>query len=201
MTAAAGEPAAITRYLGQLSRALRPLGHDREQILAELRSHLLLRAQSIGADAAIAELGPPDRCAQGFIDELRLQTAFADGSPRASLLALSTVAARSLLGSLALLFAGVFYLLAFAFVVLLPLKLVFPDAVGLWMSQEPDGVVFRYGLILGEARTGQEVLGYYSLATSALGALASYFLASWVARSALWLLLRRTRAGLVPARA
>lgn len=197
MTLAAAEPPAVARYMAQFARALRALPpQDREDIIAEIRSHLLLRTAAVGAETAIQELGPPERCAQGFLDELRLQSAFADGSPVVSLLALAALGARNTLGVLALLFAGVFYLMTFAYLALVPYELISPGSVGLWVNN--DGASVSYGAIPAESRMAgdREVLGPASIFVSLAFAALSYLLATWIARLSLWLLWRRSRARL-----
>lgn len=190
------DPPAIALYMAQFARALRALPpEDRQEIAADIRSHLLLRAEAVGAEAAIAELGSPERCAQGFLDELRLQRAFADGSPVKSLATLAAVGARNALGGAGLLFAGLFFALALGFLALVPVELIAPEAVGLWVG---DGGSISYGAIPAENRVARdrEVLGWASIIVSLAFAAFSYLLASWIARFSIFLLWRRSQARL-----
>ncbi|MBY0448786.1 MAG: hypothetical protein K2P95_08855 [Hyphomonadaceae bacterium] len=193
METATLEPAAIARYLLQLKRFLRPLPvEDREDIAAEIRSHLLLRAEVIGAEQAIAEFGPPERCAQGFLEELRLQSAFADGSPGASLSALSSVAARSLVGAGSFCLAACFFLIAIGFAALVPLELIYPDAVGVWKNAAGEYVA--YGFVDAQSRAGlREIIGHTIIHMNLLFACAFFLVASASSRIGLKLLLQRSR--------
>lgn len=187
------EPEAVTRYLRHLTRLLRPLpAEDRADIVAEIRSHLLLRAQAIGAEAAIAELGPPERCAQSFIEELRLQAAFADGTPGASMSALSSAAGRSLVGAGSFCLAAFCFLIAIGFAALIPLELMYPEAVGVWKNAQGDFVA--YGFVDAEARAGlREIIGHTIIHMNLLFAGTSFMFALYSSKFALNLLLRRAR--------
>lgn len=194
MDTATIEPAAITRYMAQFKRLLRPLpAEDREDIAAEIRSHLLLRAEAIGMEQAIAELGPPERCAQGFIEELRLQSAFADGSPGASMSALSSVAARSIVGAGSFCLAACFFLLATGFALLIPLELIYPEAVGVWKNAQ--GAFVAYGYVDAQSRAGlREIIGHTTIHLNLLFASVFFIFATASSRFGLRLLLQRARA-------
>jgi uncharacterized membrane protein len=197
MSTTTNDPPAIAVYMAQFARALRALPpEDRQEIAAEIRSHLLLRAEAVGAEAAIAELGSAERCAQGFLDELRLQRAFADGSPGKSLATLAAVGARSVLGGAALLLGALLFAMALAFLALVPLELFAPASVGLWVNNDANG--FSYGAISAESRMagGRELLGQASIFVSLAFAALSYLLASWIARFSILLLWRRSQARL-----
>ena len=85
----------IDGYMRALARALGGLeAKDRGDILAEIRAHLEHRAEENRLGEALKALGAPEACARGFLDELKLQAAFADAGPAKTLGALLALASR-----------------------------------------------------------------------------------------------------------
>lgn len=128
---------AIERYLSGLARALRVLREeDRSDILAEIRAHLEHRAQEGRADEAIKALGSPETCARGFLEEIKIQDAFADGGPTKTVGALLALASRRITAAAGLFVSLVFFLLAAGFVITAAVEVVAPEKAGLWIGKE-----------------------------------------------------------------
>ena len=86
----------IDAYLKELGRALRQLDEkDRSDILSEIRTHLEHRAGEDRLNEALRSLGAPAQCARGFLEELKIQNAFADGGASKSVGALFELASNS----------------------------------------------------------------------------------------------------------
>lgn len=184
----------IEVYLARFMRALGGLRHeDRKDFAAEIRSHLTLRAASIGVAQAIAELGSPERCAEGFADELRLQAAMADGAPAASFAALTSLAGRKVLGAAGVLIAACLYLLALGFFVTACVELVAPELAGAWY--DPVNGDFRLGVVFGDHSTSRELAGWTLAPLSLAAAVAVYLMGAVISRSFIRLLLTRAREG------
>lgn len=182
----------IEAYLTRFTRALGGIRHeDRKDFASEIRSHLALRAASIGVAQAIAELGSPERCAEGFVDELRLQAAMADGAPVASFAALTSLAGRKVLGAAGVMFAACFYLLALGFFVTACVELVAPELAGVWY--DPVNGDFRFGVVFGDHSMSRELAGWTLTPLSLAAAVAVYLIGAVVSRSLVRLLLTRTR--------
>jgi uncharacterized membrane protein len=184
----------IDIYLARFRRALGGVPHaDREDFAAEIGSHLLLRAASVGVGPAIAELGDPEQCAAVFLDELRFQMAIADGSPGTSFAALTSVAGRKLLGAVGVLIAACFYLLALGFLVIACVKVVAPDLAGAWYN--PANGAFEIGVVVGGHSGFRELAGWAMAPLSLTAAVGLYLLGAIVSRRMVGVLLNRTREG------
>lgn len=182
----------IDAYLALFIRALRSVPReDREDFAAEIRSHLMLRAASVGVKLAIAELGSPERCAAGFLDELRLQGAIADGAPATSFAALTSVAGRKALGAAGVLIAACFYLFALGFFITACVEVVAPDLAGAWYN--PANGDFELGVLFGDHSAFRELAGWTMAPLSLAAAVGLYLLGAIISRNMVRLLLSRTR--------
>ena len=134
----------IEDYARALSRALRPLpDRDRDDIVAEIRAHLDHRASEGKLAEALNALGRPDHCARSFIEELKIQTAFADGGATKTFGALLALASQRVTAAFGLFFSGIFFVLAAGFVFIAFYEIVSPEAVGLW--SDPVNGSFFFG--------------------------------------------------------
>lgn len=134
----------IEDYLHKLSRALRALpDRDRDDIVAEIRAHLDHRASEGKLAEAIKALGGPEDCARAFIEEMKIQSAFADGGPAKTFGALLALASRRATASAGLFVSLLFFLLATGFAFTALAEIVTPEKAGLWIG--PDSGSFIIG--------------------------------------------------------
>ncbi len=180
----------IDAYLKELGRALRQLDEkDRSDILSEIRTHLEHRAGEDRLNEALRSLGAPAQCARGFLEELKIQNAFADGGASKSVGALFELASRRITAAAGLFVSGVFYLFAFAFVIVALTELVAPDAVGLWVDPARD--IFALGVVdIGE-NPPKELLGRWMFPLATTLAVLSLLIGQWLARVFIRLMARR----------
>jgi len=180
----------IDSYMRDLGDALRPLAdRDREDILAEIRAHLDHRAGEQRLDEALRALGSPAHCARGFLDELKIQAAFADGGPGKSVGALFEFASRRLLAASGLFVSGIFFLFAFAFAIIAVTEIVAPDAVGLWIDPARD--IFVLGVVdIGE-NPPKEILGRWMIPLAAVLSVLSLLAGQRLARLFIGLMAQR----------
>lgn len=180
----------IDAYLKELGRALRQLDEkDRSDILSEIRTHLEHRAGEDRLDEALRSLGAPAQCARGFLEELKIQNAFADGGASKSVGALFELASRRITAAAGLFVSGVFYLFSFAFVIVALTELVAPDAVGLWVDPARD--IFALGVVdIGE-NPPKELLGRWMFPLATTLAVLSLLIGQWLARVFIRLMARR----------
>jgi hypothetical protein len=184
----------IDGYVKALSRGLSGMaGRDREDILAEIRAHLEHRAGEDRLDEAMASLGAPEACARGFLDELKLQAAFADAGPAKTLGALLALASRRATAAAGLFVSGVFFLLAFGFAAVGVMEVVSPDKTGLWVDAASDTYVF--GSLLEAPPTARELLGPWLIAVAAFFAVAALVVGQSLARVFVRLMMKRPRGG------
>lgn len=129
----------IEDYLARLSRALRALpARDRDDIIAEIRAHLDHRASEGKLAEALKALGSPDECARSFIEEMKIQSAFADGGPAKTFGALLALASRRATATAGLFVSLFFFLLATGFAFTALAEIVTPELAGLWIGPETD---------------------------------------------------------------
>jgi hypothetical protein len=158
-------PREVLEYLRRLRAGLAPLPEsEREEIVRETAAHVLDRAESAGdparAVAVLAELGDPEDYAARFVDNYRISSALASGSP----LALAGGVVRGL-GRGLWAFAGglvvlVLYSLAAGFIAVGALKPVLPERTGLFVG--PQLLPFALGIFDHPPAPGmREVLGYW----------------------------------------
>jgi hypothetical protein len=181
----------IDDYVARLSRALTGLSDDdRREILNEIRAHLEHRAGEERLDEALNALGAPQDCARGFLDEIKLQAAFADAGPVKTLGALLALASWRATAAAGLFVSGVFFLFAVAFAIICVTKIVSPDSVGLWIDPARD--IFVLGVVdMDEGAPVKEVLGAWMIPFAAGLAIVSLLLGQWLGRLFIRLMMKR----------
>lgn len=182
----------IESYLKELGHSLRPLADkDRADIISEIRAHLDHRGGEGRLDEALKSLGPPAQCARGFLEEMKIQNAFADGGASKSIGALFELASRRATAAAGLFVSGVFYLFAIAFVFVALTELVAPDAVGLWVDPSRD--IYALGVVdIGE-NPPEELLGRWMFPVAAALAGLSLLAGQWLARVFIRMMAARPR--------
>jgi uncharacterized membrane protein len=153
-------------YLKQVRSGLRNLPDSQvADILQELRSHVLERAQSDGVlsasamDSALQSLGNPQEVASLYVAENFMARAESSRTPWMILRGIFFWATLSLKGSLVLLVCIIGYMFGAAFFIAALAKPFNPHAVGLWISDQGS-----LSLMLGmtdSARHGHELLGWF----------------------------------------
>lgn len=149
-------PADAERYLRDVRRGLGALdAHERDDVIAELRSHLLERAAQ-GKTALIEGFEEPSQLAASFVAEHALSSALAEGTPWSSARAILGSARDSvvLLGVLAALV--LVQIVAFFVVLTATLKPFAPNEFGLWVGP--------HTFYVGRSSPGAtEVLGFWGI--------------------------------------
>jgi len=191
----------IEDYLHRLSRALRALPDcDRDDIVAEIRAHLDHRASEGKLAEAIKALGAPEDCARAFIEEMKIQSAFADGGPAKTFGALLALASRRGTASAGLFVSLLFFLLATGFAFTALAEIVTPEKAGLWIG--PDTNTFIIGTFdpppvpsvppaPGEPGPPHEVLGSWLIPVAAGFAVFFFVLGQLSSRFFIRLMMRR----------
>ncbi|HNR77987.1 MAG TPA: DUF1700 domain-containing protein [Parvularculaceae bacterium] len=188
----------IEDYLRALARALRSLPErDRDDIVAEIRAHLEHRAGEGRLDAAIKSLGGPDNCARTFIEEIKIQTAFADGGPAKTFGALLALASRRVTAAAGLFVSLVFFLLAAGFAFTALAEIVTPDLAGFWVGPETGSIMI--GTIEppsvppapGEPPAPREIMGRWLILFAAGMAVLFFVIGQWLSRFFIRLMMRR----------
>lgn len=194
----------IKSYVDRLARALRSLPEaDRADIVAEIRSHLDHRARENRLDETLRSLGSPDQCARGFLDEIKIQDAFADGGPAKTVGALVALASRRVTAAAGLFVSVVFFLIAAGFVITAGVEVVAPEKAGLWIGEEQG--VFILGTYDAPAPPDappapgappplpppREVLGRWLLPVAAALAVLAFVIGQWLARFFVRLMAQR----------
>ena len=156
----------IELYLKQVRSGLRNLPEPQvADILQELRSHLLERAQSGGAlsdtatDDALQSLGSPEEVASLYVAENFMARAESSRTPWMVLRGVFHWATLSVKGFLVLLVCLFGYLFGAAFFLAALVKPFNPHAVGLWMTNH-DSFSLVLGVTASQAH-GRELLGWF----------------------------------------
>jgi len=151
----------IEAYLQSLRSGLKGLPEaEIEDILRELRGHLLEQAEQWGEAGAVATMGPPDELARLYLAERIADRVEQDRSPVpvlkaiVALVRLGLDALRGLLASLTGYALGTFLIL------LAVLKLFFPQRIGLWLIGNPAGGFF-FTYRPTQASLEREMLGWW----------------------------------------
>ena len=197
---ASGETTAA--YLKQVAAGLKGMSESqRQEILAEIRSHLAERAQQFAGqgfhqpeEAAIAAMGDADELATQFARTASVQEASRSFAPWVLLRAAAGIAFTGAKGLLTFLLGIVGYGTAFAFSASAVLKLIMPSRVGFWVGPH----LFVWGETPA-APNQHELAGQYfafvSVALAFLFASGTTLALRWLTRSGLSLesvLKRRT---------
>ncbi|NOZ95998.1 MAG: hypothetical protein GXP47_14860 [Acidobacteria bacterium] len=171
MTRTAEVNAMMNNYLRRLRWGLSPLSEaDRQEIVREVGSHLIDR---LGASPSaenlheeLAKLGAPEEYARQFVESFDLSSAIASGAPWPMMRQAFRMAGSGALTALHS--AGLLVLLAVSasLMALAPLKLVFPQNVGVWLG--PGRYSFAAGFLAHPPLGGSEVLGYWIIPAGAL---------------------------------
>lgn len=179
----------IDAYARALSRALRSLSdRDRDDIVNEIRAHLEHRASEGRLAEAMKALGSPETCARGFLEEMKIQSAFADGGGAKTFGALLALASRRTTAAIGLFFSGIIYVIAAAFVFAAFAELVWPEAVGLWV--DPANDIFVFGTVDTSPPT-KEVLGPWMIPVSAAFAVFFFVIGQALSRLFVRLMMRK----------
>lgn len=181
--------AELKTYLRRLGWALASLPErDRDDIIEETRVHVLARTdQGQTLPHALAALGPADRYARRFIDEMEISNALAGQRPLQVLSVVLRRVHRSFTAGVA--FLAVLFLAAFAIggVSAAVMKPFDPEHVGLWVSAHGD---FFFGRSNG--RNGQhEILGPWLYPFAVFDVAAVWFAARLILLGAVRTLVRK----------
>lgn len=156
----------LDRYLHDLRRALRGLPEDHvSDIVNELRSHVLDKATfgeeltSDAVESALAGLGSPEDLARQYRTNHVLLRAQSAHSPLTILRGLLRAASISVAGVFVLVGSAVGFALCAAVVLCAALKVLHPDAAGLWIGPEGD-LSLRLGFGAPPSG-GRELLGWW----------------------------------------
>ncbi len=183
-------PAGAVAFLRQLERYLSPLPEaERQDVVAEIRSHLVDRAAQ-GATDLLGPFGTPESYAAAFLQERELAGALAGGSSWAVGRALVS-GARKIGWWYVVAVLGMLHLYGTALIVLAALKPFFPANVGMFLGE---------GLTIGirsahDLSGWHEVLGWWAIP----GFLVPGVLVLWGANATLRALGRWRLARLRPA--
>jgi hypothetical protein len=136
----------IDAYLERLRRCLRGMREDdTQEILAELRSHILDKAAVSGSvmpaevDATLSALGDPEALASEYLTDDLLARAQASRSPLLIIRSLFHWASLSVAGFFLLIGSLVGYFLGIVLAWAAILKPIHPATVGLWKTPQPSG--------------------------------------------------------------
>jgi uncharacterized membrane protein len=156
----------IDLYLKQVRSGLHNLPEPHVMdILQELRSHILERAESSGSlsepatDAALQSLGSPQEVASLYLAENFMARAESSRTPWTILRGVFHWATLSVKGVLVFMLCTIGYLFGAAFLIAALAKPFNPRAVGLWMVG-PDSFSLRLGMTDSVAH-GHELLGWF----------------------------------------
>lgn len=184
----------IETYLSGLARRLRALPEaDRADIVAEIRAHLDHRAREGRLAEALTALGSPEACARGFLEEIKIQDAFADGGPAKTVGALVALASRRVTAAAGLFVSGVFFVLAIGFAVSAVAEVVIPAQAGFWVNEQAG--LYIFGTYDGPLTPPtRELLGRWMIPVSAGLSVAAFVIGQWLARVFVRLMAGRRRA-------
>jgi hypothetical protein len=179
---------AVKVYLRQLGWALDSLPErDRDDIVEETRLHMLARLEAgRSLESLIAELGPADRYARSFIDQMEASSALASQQPFKSWAVVARRAHRSIVAATVLAATAGLLVLGLIGAVPLVLKPFDPTHVGLWVMDSG-------GFVIGKARGGpgdHELLGAWIYPLAVLDLLAVWLIGR---RLVLWAVARLAR--------
>lgn len=159
----------MNAYLEQLRKRLRGMRDgDVDEILAELRAHILEKAGATGAfapdvvESTLAALGTPEALAAEYFTEQLLVRVEVSRSPLRILRGLFHWASLSLAGFAVLVGAVSGYSLGILFVFAAGTKLLHPRTAGLWRLGGGDSLEFSLRLGFGTPpSSGTELLGWW----------------------------------------
>ena len=170
------------KFLKQLRQGLGSLTpQEREEIIAELRIHLLDR-QAQGKTDLLSGFEPPEDLAATFVSESALRGALGQGTPWALGRALLISSRDSIAALLLFLPLVLLQIFGFIFVLAAVLKPFMPKQMGLWVG---NGSLY---IGASDGNPGvHEVLGWWGVPVLGL----SGFFVFWIANQAMRALARR----------
>ncbi len=145
---------------------------EQEDLVAELRSHVLER-QSQGSADPLAGFGPPEQLAADVVAEYALRGGLAQGTSWALSKALFVAARDSAMRLLWLLPLLTLQLVALCLLLAAALKPFVPDLVGVWMG---EGKFFA-GIVSSHANM-REVLGWWAIPAFASAGILLFWLST-----------------------
>jgi hypothetical protein len=190
----------ISEYLNRVSSGLKGIDEaQRQEIVAEIRSHLADRVQQFVAEGsphpvetALAAMGDPGALALQFTQEMRLQESSRSFVPWVLLRGAARIALTGFKGMMAFTVGLVGYGFGFTFTLAALLKPIMPSKIGLWVGPH----LFAWGMP-GSTVGAHELAGEYfiplSLVLGFLFATATTFALRWLMRPGRWMgyVLRR----------
>lgn len=148
----------IERYLLRFRIALGNAPQvEKDELVAEIRSHILDRLASDPEAAILADLGPPEKLAAAYLAEGLLKRAAWSVSPILIMRATLHWAMTGVRGFLVFLVLLVGYVTGAGFYICAIAKPFFPEYVGLWTGPHR----FSFGLIVPPETATGEILGIW----------------------------------------
>jgi len=184
----------ISAYLNRVSAGLKGIDEpQRQEIVAEIRSHLAERVQELIAqgsprpvEAALTAMGDADALALQFTREVRQQQSSRSFAPWVLLRAAARIALTGVNGTLVFLIGVLGYGVGLGFTVVALLKPIMPSKVGFWVG--PHIIVWG---VPGSHLGAQELAGQYfipvSLVLAFLFASVTTLVLRWLMRSTRWM--------------
>ena len=170
------------KFLKQLRRGLGSLTpQEREEIVAELRIHLLDR-QAQGKTDLLSGFEPPEDLAATFVSERALRGALGQGTPWALSRALLISARDSIVTLLLFLPLALLQISAFVLLLAAVLKPFMPKQMGLWVGNGS----FYVGASDGNPAV-REILGWWGVPVLGISGIFVF----WIANRAMQALARR----------
>jgi uncharacterized membrane protein len=196
--------ARVRGYLFVLGRSLRTFldPSQAEDAVREVESHI--RERLAGAEATderatveqvLKELGGPQRVAQAYSTEMTIDEAVTTGRVVPMLRAIWYLATTSVVGFFWGLAAFTGWAIGIAFVLVAPIKILFPNNVGVFYR---DGQVESVGAVFGSAPGVQVApFGYWVVPVALVLGVGTLVLTQWASRRVLaWMRSRRPSARL-----
>jgi len=167
-------PKQAEEYLKQVRQGLASLGQDeRDDIVAELRSHLLDR-QAQGRANLLEGFGSAERFAASFVIQSALRSALVQGTSWSLGRALFIAARDSVLVLFGLLPLLLAQFVALGFLVCAALKPFFPDQLGLWVGPH----AFFIGTTSGNTPDIHQVDGWWVFPAVAVAGVLLFWLSN-----------------------
>ncbi len=183
----------IEAYLSRLRERLRGMNQDEvREIVEELRGHIIDKVASAGisgeltaagVDAALAQLGSPDKLAREYLTDSLLARAEVTRTPFGILKSVFHWASLSVAGFWVLIGSTVGYFFGVVFILVGALKLIHPHTAGLWAFPKGNGDV-EWAIRLGFGNVpanGREVLGWWIVPIGWIGGWGLVMLTTYIA--------------------
>jgi len=184
-----GLPDHAEKFLKQLRQGLGSLPpQEREEIVAELRTHLLDR-QAQGKTDLLWGFETAEDLASTFVSENALRGALAQGTSWALGRALLISARDSIVTFLLFLPLVLLHVCAFVLVLAAALKPFMPKQIGLWVG---EGNLY-VGFNSGDNRAVHEILGWWGVPVLAIAGIFLFWISNQVMRALARRRLRRPK--------